>query len=109
MSVALIILLSILLCLAISRIEKEITVRKYEKIYFCVMDAYETMLYARRNYYHVHRTGDKENEEVLKEQYNDSRAILDDPTIKAKVINILPDELRDECLEIIDGPRYELY
>lgn len=109
MSVALIILLSILLCLAISRIKKEITVRKYEKIYFCVMDAYEIMLYARRNYYHVHRTGDTKKEEEFKKLYDDSMAILDDPAIRAKVINILPDELRDECLEIIDGPRYELY
>ena len=109
MSVALIIVLNILLCIAISRIEKVITIRKYLKIHFCVMNAYETMLYARRNYYHVHRTGDTKKEEEFKKLYDDSMAILDDPAIKAKVINILPDELRDECLEIIDGPRYELY
>lgn len=109
MSTIFVILLGIFLCIIIYRIYTKIKVRKYSKIYFGVIDAYENMLLARRTFYSARIEGDEETKQMAAELYECSVELLDDPAIRETVVNVLPDELRDECLEKIDEPRYGLF
>lgn len=84
----------------------------YYSIYWSIKDAYDNMLYARRSYYEARFIEEKNAQEIQKRSaqklYYDSISILDNAELKNKVEE-LPDELKEEVLEILSTPHYKLF
>lgn len=83
--------------------------QKVKSIYVSVIEGNEIMIFARKTYFQAKGTGDEELAIEAKELYESAVTILNDPRLRKMVVKYLPEDPKNECLKIIDGPRYGLY
>lgn len=80
--------------------------------YDAINKAYESMMKARQLYYKANFIEDEQKrtelQTSLKNVYDTCISILDDKNI-AEQVSKMPEAMREECLEMINSPRYGLF